>query len=79
MKMTMAVEGTNNEIDDDLSVRYLIFSMKYPSIARKIKKEKLSVDGIDKCLCITSTEKTDINMLLTGIDDKMIRGVFSTF
>lgn len=62
----MAVEGTNNEIDDDLSVRYLIFSMKYPSIARKIKKEKLSVDGIDKCLCITSTEKNRYQHVVNG-------------
>jgi Cdc6-like AAA superfamily ATPase len=76
MRSILKIEGFN--FDDDTegrekAVRFLIFSMKYPSLANQLKNNNSSQIIVEK---LTDEERHDIETLLKDIDEKQIKGDF---
>lgn len=77
-RQTMVVEGTNDKYaEDDLVVKFLIFGMRYPSVAEKLKKGEVNLDLVfNGDLDLNSKDREEIENLLDGIDEELIRGDF---
>lgn len=84
-RQTLVVEGNLEKYgEDDKTVRFLIFSMRYPSISDQLKKGELTIQDIvepkpkkeDDKVDLTQNDRDDIKLLLDGIDEALIKGDF---
>jgi len=86
-RQTMVVEGTNAKYDnedDHRVVKFLIFCMRYPTLADQLKKGEITKNEMlkeqtkdeVKRVNITLKDKSDIKELLADIDDDLIKGDF---
>lgn len=86
-KITLVIEGRESSYQEEdqlnLLVRFLIFLMRYPSLADRLKKGEITKDDIitpDKdqkyTTDLTQKDRTDIEALLEGINEDLIKGDF---
>ncbi|MFT6866174.1 MAG: hypothetical protein ACJA08_001003 [Cyclobacteriaceae bacterium] len=83
-RQTLVVEGNIEKYgEDDKTVRFLIFSMRFPSIADKLKKGELTKEEILEAdqnkkytTDLTDKDRNDIAELLKDIDEILIKGDF---
>lgn len=80
MRQTMVVEGLADTYRaDDRAVRYLIFSMKHPSLAYQMKTGELTIEEAKKHKSLNVNEWVEAERLLKDLTDEIIRGDFYSF
>ena len=83
-RQTLVVEGNIEKYgEDDKTVKFLIFSMRYPSLSDKLKKGEITKEDLFKTdskqapfIDLTEKDRADIQELLTDIDEDLIKGDF---
>ncbi|MCP4459794.1 MAG: hypothetical protein GY816_17485 [Cytophagales bacterium] len=88
MRQTMVVEGTIETYrEDDRAVKFLIFSMRFPSLANQLKQGELTKQKIfnsptkksEESLNLTKQDIADIKELLEDINESLMQGEFYSF
>jgi hypothetical protein len=75
-RQMMIIEGNEQLQEEDSMVHFLIFTMRYPSLADKLKKGEIRIEDIASNSTLTQKDKKDIQELLNGIDEEIIKGTY---